>query len=117
MYQDAIVLVILTMIEPKTADQKPATENPSSVAATSPNIAAFTTKRNSPRVRSVIGRVIRTATGRMTALTRPSKIAARMKVPVPLIETPETRADAMYRPSIVMSVLKIIPFIALIVRL
>ena len=103
------MLVILTMIAPNNADQKPATTKSSSNAATSPNIAAFRTKRKKPIVTMVNGRVIRKAIGRTIALTNPSRNAARMKLKVPSIETPGTRRDARKRPSIMISVRMKIP--------
>ena len=112
MYQEEIAAVMLTMIEPNTADQKPATKNPSSIQATSPNIAALTTNRNRPSVINVIGRVSNNAIGLINAFTSPSIIAAKIKPLVPLIETPGTSPDARNRPSIVINVRRIMPFIS-----
>ena len=57
------MLVILTTSEPKIADQNPATMKLSSIEATRPNMAAFSTKRKRPSVMIVIGRVSKNATG------------------------------------------------------
>jgi len=84
-YHEAIVLVIPTIRDPSSADPNPATEKLSSMAATSPNIAAFRTSRNNPSVTMVSGNVSRKAIGRTKPLTRPSNSAASMKVPVPAI--------------------------------
>lgn len=109
MYHDAIVLVILTMIAPKIADQNPSTTKPSSIAATNPNIAAFKTSKNKPRVTTVIGKVRTNAIGLMIALTRHSSRAAIIMLPVPTMWTPGIRADARYKPSIIMRVRRTIP--------
>ena len=85
MYHDAMVLVILTIIAPKTADQNPATTKPSSIAATNPNIAAFKTSKNKPRVTTVIGKVRIKAIGLIIALTKHSNKAAVIMLPVPAI--------------------------------
>ena len=83
MYHDAMVLVILTIIAPKTADQNPATSKPSSIAATNPNIAAFKTSKNKPKVTTVIGNVSTNAMGLTIALTTHSNKAAMIMLPVP----------------------------------
>ena len=111
MYHDEIVLVILTMIAPNTAAQKPATTKFFNNAATRPNIAAFRTNRNKPSVMIVSGRVSTNAMGRTIPFTMPSSKAARMNVPVPAILTPGTICDAKNRPTITMSVRITIPCI------
>ncbi len=104
MYHDATVLVMLTISAPDIADQKPATTKSSSIAATRPNIAALRTSRKSPNDRIVIGKVSRKATGLTTALTRPRRIAASNKLPVPEIVTPGRMLDANTSPSIVTNI-------------
>ena len=57
------MLVMLTINAPNNAAQNPETTNWSSNAATSANIAAFTTKTNKPRVTRVMGNVSKYAIG------------------------------------------------------
>ena len=107
----AIVLVMLTTMEPRMAEPKPATEKLSSIAATSPNIAALMTRTNSPSVTMVNGNVSTIAIGRMKPFARPSSKAARINVPVPSILTPGNSADARKSPSMQISVRTISPAI------
>ena len=67
------------MIAAATPDQKPCTQKPGSIQATSPIIAAFSTSRNSPRVTMVSGRVRRNRIGRTTAFSTPSSTAANSR--------------------------------------
>ena len=102
---------MLTISAPKIADQKPAIEKLSSIAATSPNIPALRTSKNKPSVIIVIGKVSINAMGRTNALTSPRRRPARINVPAPDICTPGTITEARYKPRIAIRVRKIIPFI------
>ena len=112
-YHEAIVLVILTTSEPNIADQNPATMKLSSIEATRPNMAAFNTNRKRPSVMIVIGRVSKNAMGRTKPLTRQSRTAARITLPVPSMVTPGIIAEARSRPSSVISVLRKNPCMSL----
>jgi len=68
------------MIAPQNADQKPATWKPSTNDATAQKRSALITRMKRPRVRIVTGRVSRTRTGRMIALTSPSTSATTSAV-------------------------------------
>ena len=78
--------------------------------------AQVRTNKNNPRVMMVIGKVSKNAIGLTNPLMSPSRIAAKIKVPVPDICTPGKTAEAMYKPSIAINVRKSIPFIRAIMR-
>ena len=77
--------------EPIKAAPKPATFRPSSSEAAHQNISALMTKRNSPSVSSVTGRVSSTSSGRTKVLSKPSTKAAHKAVPKLATDTPEYR--------------------------
>ena len=89
----------LMMIEPRTAEPKPATCMPGTSAATSSSMSALITSRKSPSVSRVSGRVSSTNTGRTTAFTTPSRSAARNSARVPSIEMPSRSCSATHRPN------------------
>ena len=94
MYQDATVLVMLTISEPNKADQNPATSKLPIIDATSANMPAFSTKMNSPSVTTVNGSVNTKAIGRTMALTIASKSAADV---AELAKIRETSRSPTYR--------------------
>jgi len=100
-----MVPTMLTTNDPKSADQKFAIVNPGKSHATSPSMAAFTTKRNKPRVRRVKGRVRKMARGRKMAFTIPKSNADRMREPKPSMCIPGTIALASQRLSALISIL------------
>ena len=57
-------------IEPKIAESHERMKKPGSIAAQIFKTAAFTTKRNKPKVMIVIGNVRNTRTGQMIALAK-----------------------------------------------
>ena len=95
---------MLTTNDPKRADQKVAMVNPGKSHATNPSIAAFTTKRNSPKVRMVKGKVRKMTSGRKMAFTIPKSSADRTIDPNPSMCMPGTIALANQRLSALISI-------------
>src|SRR5258706_155787 len=89
---------MLTTIDPKSAEKKSATWKPGTRNATSSSMSALITSRKRPSVSRVSGKVSSTKIGRTTAFTTPSSNAARIRVSVPSIEIPRTRACATHKP-------------------
>lgn len=76
MNQLPTVLIRVTSRDPNSALAKLLTAKPSKKEAVSQNSNALITKMNSPKVRSVIGRVRKTNTGRTKTFSNPSTNAA-----------------------------------------
>lgn len=70
------------------AQRKPRTRKPGTKAATAIMIKASITRVKSPKVRTFIGRVKSSRTGRITAFTMANKIAVIKAAPNPVTCTP-----------------------------
>jgi len=90
-------------MDPNNAEKNPSTENPSSMKATSPNIAALIIRRKNPKVNIVIGKVRTMIIGRINAFTMPSKNAESSSVTMPAICKPGMITEAIQSPDELIS--------------
>ena len=72
------------MIAPKKALQNPPASKPGTIPLTSFSMSAFTTRMKKPRVTRMKGRLSKSSTGRMKALTMPRSSAVQMSAVRPL---------------------------------